>query len=181
MQACSLVVFMVYFRRSFGGVRHKYKIKYHHMEYTGKNEQLMRFLGIIVLVVLLAGLTYWFNQTHKPKDFPRTDAIEGQVVSGFPMDLVLNVKKITESYSIDYGSSAKQYTAEYVSKDKLIIAYLKADKYLRDNNYVIVNERLQPTVANIYGTKPEGDVNVVIQKLTESTSQIIISTVEKGK
>ena len=151
------------------------------MEYTGKNAQLMRFLAIIVLIVLLAGLTYWYNQANKPKVFPRTDAAAGQVISGFPMDLVFNAKKITESYSIDYGRSAKQYTAEYISKDKVIIAYLKADKYLRANDYVIVNQRLQPTVANIYGKKREGDVNVLIQKLTDTTSQIIISTVKKGE
>ncbi|MHB8870916.1 MAG: hypothetical protein ACYC5G_00435 [Candidatus Doudnabacteria bacterium] len=153
------------------------------MEYTGKNAQVVRFLGIIVLIVLLAGLTYWHKQANQPKVFPRTDAIEGQVISGFPEELLMGAKnpKITQSYSIDYGSSSKQYTADYVSKDKLIIAYLKADKYLRSNNYVIVNERLQPTVANIYGTKPEGDVNIVIQKLTETTSQIIISTLVKGK
>ncbi len=151
------------------------------MEYTDKNAQLMRFLAIIVLIVLLAGLTYWYNQANKPKVFPRTDAFAGQVIEGFPKDLIFDAKEITESYSIDYGSSAKQYVAEYTSKDQVIIAYLKADKYLRGNNYVIVNQRLQPTVANIYGTKSEGDVNVLVQKLTDTTSQIIISAVKKGK
>ncbi|MEK7075399.1 MAG: hypothetical protein AAB948_01195 [Patescibacteria group bacterium] len=151
------------------------------MDYTGKNAQLMRFLGIVVLIVLLAGLTYWYQQSNKPKVFPRTDAAEGQVISGFPEELIFHATKVNESYLVDYEKKQIQYTVDYNSKDKLVAAFAESLEYLEKNNYRIINQRTEPTSAGLYGKREDGDINILIQKLTPTTTNFVISFVKKIK
>lgn len=161
------------------------------MEYTGKNAQLMRFLAIIVLIVLLVGLTYWYNQTNKPKVFPRTDATEGQVISGFPEELLMGAKnpKITQSYLIDYGSKANQYSTQFTIKADFLLTFLKYKVYLQNNGYYLSNENIQTNTdkaktrsGGLYGVAKDKTVNVlIIEGADKKTLDITVSYVEKGK
>ncbi|MHB8870914.1 MAG: hypothetical protein ACYC5G_00425 [Candidatus Doudnabacteria bacterium] len=156
------------------------------MEYSGKNAQLMRFFAISVLIVLLAGLTYWYEQANKPKVFPRTDATEGQIVSGFPEELLMGAKnpKITQSYLIDYGKTANQYSTQFTVKADFLLTYLKYKVYLQQNGYYLSNDNVGKgnASAGLYATKKDKTVNVLIlQGADKKTLDITVSYVEKGK
>jgi hypothetical protein len=156
------------------------------MDYTGKNAQLMRFFAIVVLIVLLAGLTYWYQQANKPKVFPRTDAAEGQIISGFPEELLMGAKspKIVQSYLVDYGSKANQYSTQFTIKADLLLTYLKYKVYLQQNGYYLSNDNVDNTntSAGLYAIKKDKTVNVLILRgADKKTLDITVSYVEKGK
>ncbi len=156
------------------------------MEYTGKNAQLMRFLGIIVLIVLLAVLTYWYKQSNKPKVFPRTDAAAGTIIEGFPKELLMGAKdpKIVQSYLIDYGRTANQYSTQFTIKGDLLLTYLKYKVYMQQNGYYLSNESIADKAASagLYGIKKDKTLNVLILKTADKKSlDITVSYVEKGK
>ncbi len=143
----------------------------------------MRLLGIIVLIVILALLSYWYKQSHKEIVFPKEMAAKGQVVSGFPKELLFDPITTTQSYKISYSSSKNQYVAEYNSKDSHGLVFVKTVSYLKGNNFYISAQQLQPKQANAYGIGPNDKIEISLVVTPngdkKNTSHVIISYLNK--
>ncbi len=139
------------------------------------------------MIVILLLLDYWYQQSNKvSKSFPKETAAQGQLVSGFPQELLLGATdaKVSQSYAIDYGRGGKQYTAEFTLKLDLGVADLKYQRYLKGNKYYIANNFIddKKPIANLYATNAQSDLNIVIAGQSDNkTLDIIISYLAKGK
>ncbi len=157
-----------------------------YMQPLQKNVSFMRVLGAILLVIILSLVGYWYGQSNKPTVFPKQMAAAGQLIPGFPNDLLLAAKdaKISQSYSIDFGGAAQQYTSEFTLNGNYLLAYLKYKAYLKDNGYYLSNDHvdnLNKSVA-LYGISKDHEVNISITQASDvKTSNINISYVEKGE
>jgi hypothetical protein len=143
----------------------------------------VRIFGFVLLLIILAGLTYIQKVNHKNL-FKRTDSLPGLLVQGFPDNLLLdfNSPKIVSSYSLDYSKNQKQYTAEFSLKENFFLIYTKYRTYLKQQGYYIANDQIDATkfAASLYGFKKEEDVNITITKKDKEISDLNITLLKKG-
>ncbi len=148
------------------------------------NKNTPRVIGVIILVIILAVAGYFYNKKYKLTHPTKTVAEKGKTVSGFPKELIMNaVGSVEQSYSLDYGST-DQYTVTFNTDKVMALEALLYDNYLRDNGYYIANENVNEknNLANIYATKDNTNVNVVIQRRADKkSSDVTISYSVKGK
>lgn len=141
------------------------------------NKNLLKLLGILVIVLIAGILVFKFtrqnsstnnqnqNQVNLPQAGQRVDAPKGQVIEGFPTDLILNsFGKPTESYMVPYGSTNKQYSVAFQTKTKVIDEYSQYLALLYKDGYSFVNKHMDSNSANIYATSQSknADVNFTI-------------------
>lgn len=107
-------------------------------------------------------------------------ASPGQLVSGFPAELVLDPKAaVKESYSIDYGENTNQYTTSFNSNESMESLFSSYKKYFGDNGWSITNEITKyPTSRGLYAVKGAADASVAIIEKGEMR-QVMASYVKK--
>ncbi len=114
------------------------------------------------------------NQTAQSKQQAaenKTDAPAGQLVSGFPPELILNKDAQTnQSYTISY-SLQNQYSAEIKTNDTVAQTYQAYLDYFSKNGYQVVNKSSQNNLASIYAQKNGNAVNVVASNFTFNGKQ----------
>jgi len=129
---------------------------------------------IVVAVAILAGIILYVslrNGPSAPAAQPSTTALgspafapKGELVSGFPKELILdNSAAITGSYSINYSSSTNQYTAEWNSSSSMSALYDAYKAYLPAHDWSILNDITKfPTSRGFYVRNASSDVSVAI-------------------
>ncbi len=121
--------------------------------------------GVIVVVACIAYVVWYFSAAGNGGTIGSvTTAPPGQLVAGFPRDLILdNAAQVGNSYSIDYSSSTNQYTAEWVSSSSISSLYSAYAQYFAANGWSVVNSSTQtPTFYNLYAVTSTADANVVM-------------------
>ncbi len=143
---------------------------------------------IILVIVILAIAVFWVIVLYPPKNPPKNQnannmpvkvktvppemptpvyAPAGQVVSGFPQDLILDPNaQAAQSYAINYATSTKQYTVVWNSASSMDTMYKKYLEYFSAsaNGWQITNKfTTSPTVHGLYATQPSAQVNVTIE------------------
>ncbi len=107
----------------------------------------------------------------------KKDAPKGELISGFPSDLVMeNSPSIQSSYSVQYDANTKQYTATYELTKPIPEVYNSYLDYLGKNKYRIVNKNSTAAVSNIYATSDLADINVVLSKDLSTGKNIAVVT-----
>lgn len=108
-----------------------------------------------------------------------------EVVKGFPEKLVLNSKtEIVGSYSATYpGSSAAQFTVEFVSSKNPKVNYDFYTKWATDNGWQIINSSQSDLISSLYLKKAAEAINITIRSSVKITggSSIVISYVNLNK
>lgn len=140
------------------------------------------WVGVAVVVIAAVwGGVYWFMHRSGPQAAAPVPvhAPEGQVVDGFPQNLILGssapsssasstsgapgiLAGITNSYSINYSSSTNQYTAEWVSASSTAALYAEYTDYVTKNGWTITNHMDSPSLEAIYAVDASSSLNITI-------------------
>jgi len=138
----------------------------------------------IALLVISLGLIYFVSKkVPAPKNINQTAAVlgrttaaePGQIISGFPKDLIMASSfKTEQSYNIDYGS-LNQYTVNFSSSSGVGTEYANYLNYFKQHAYSIINKQLSSrgTSAAIYASNATSDIGVQISAAAPGTSVII--------
>lgn len=155
-------------------------------------------VAVVVVAVIVAVVVWFVNRGQAPQQaavVPVVHAPAGQVIAGFPQQMILGVSTsssatsgaasffsgITDSYSIGYSTSTNQYTAEWVSSSTIAALYKQYQDYVTKNGFTIINHADTATLKSIYATNPISVVNIVITPQSSvgqnKGSKIIVSYV----
>ena len=108
-----------------------------------------------------------------------------EVVKGFPETLILNSKtEIVGSYSATYpGSSAAQFTVEFISSKNPEVNYNFYTKWATDNGWQIINSSQDDFISSLYLKKTVEAINITIRPSVKTTegSSIVISYVDLNR
>ncbi len=135
---------------------------------------------ITLVVILIAAIIVAVAMKKQPgiKQAAKvkvTNAPAGQVIGGFPTELLIDASgSADQSYAAAYNN-ANQYTVKVKSassEQKVFTDYLA---YFNANGYKIVNKNQTDTISNIYATKGTITVNVVITHLKVDNNQTFIN------
>ena len=147
-------------------------------------------LGVLALIVVLGGGVLTLSRRNKAviKTNPvvtdtnsgaikKTDAPKGQIITGFPKELILDPQaSASESYTIDY-SKQNQYTVTLNSTMLPKDLFDTYKKYLVKNGYSIKNENNRSaSLISIYATSASADVNVVATRDAGAVTTKLILT-----
>ncbi len=144
-------------------------------------KELWVWVGVVIVAIAAVwGGIYWFmHRSGQQAAAPvPVHAPEGQVVDGFPQNLILGssatssasstggtpgiLAGITNSYSINYSSSTNQYTAEWVSASSTSALYTEYTDYVTKNGWTITNHVSSPSLGAIYAVNASSSLNIVI-------------------
>jgi hypothetical protein len=153
-----------------------------------KNKTIVLLLALLVIALLI----YWAQSYDQKRNVARQEnqkpvqqeelgkpqnAVSGQLISGFPVDLI--IKKdgaVTSSSVTPYADNHKQYTTTYVTKQSIEDAYAEFLKYLQTHKYTISKQQVSPELGALYGTSATADVNVNIYKdVVTGKNTVIVS------
>ncbi|GAC1413561.1 MAG: hypothetical protein NVSMB66_5710 [Candidatus Doudnabacteria bacterium] len=134
-------------------------------------ERNQKVVLLVLLLIILAGAGYVYtrktnkidtSQNSKAPAIKKTDAPQGQVVSGFPKELILDPKATTnQSYTVDY-SKQNQYTVTLKSDMTPKAIFTAYSDYFKQNGYTVKNvNNALTTLTSIYAVKNNVEVNVV--------------------
>ncbi len=95
-------------------------------------------------------------------------APQGQVVAGFPKDLILDSEvQVANSYTVHYSSNMHQYTVQWNSSSSVASIYNNYLGYLPTHGWTIMNRfTARPDLRGLYATETNttssANVNVTI-------------------
>src|SRR6267142_910019 len=147
----------------------------------GMNKNAWVWVGIAV-VILAALVAVFYKRT--PATPPSTTnppgeqvnpvyAAKGQVVSGFPQNLILDSgATVNSSYSINYSDTTNQYTAQWTSPKSVAAVYTEYQTYLPANGWTIANQASVKTAATIYAKDASLDVFNLSVTAVKNGSQV---------
>jgi hypothetical protein len=145
-------------------------------------------LVVVALILLAAAIViarYGYKHQNRKAVFSQTAPTPPAgtlVVQGMPTDLLMDHKAILKSTNSKQTKESIEYTAVFVSKEKMNDLYNMYLKYLNTNDYVIVNQLSQKDFAGLYATKPDmGDVSVSVNQLDKDHVQLTIGFLDKSK
>ncbi len=153
------------------------------------------WVGVAVVVVAVVwGAVYWLSGSGGPGGMQAgagtgvpVHAQAGQVVAGFPQELILGAatgtdgspEGITNSYSIDYSSSTNQYTAEWDSSSTPAALYAAYQSYLTNNGWTPTNEADTTALKGVYAITATSSLNVVITPQGADGAKVTLSYVNQ--
>jgi hypothetical protein len=146
-----------------------------------KSQKAWVWVGIVAVVVLVVVFLIWEpRQSSKPTGVVAVHAPQGQVVSGFPTNLLLGTStSVSDSYSINYSSSTNQYTAEWNSSSSMQSLFANYQKYLPANGWTVGGTITNyPTLRGLNATNASGTINLSIVAQGKG-SQVTLTYVEK--
>lgn len=158
--------------------------------------QKIIFISAVVLLVVVAAIAgtarkknpaatntanNQLTQEQQKAAENKTEAQAGQLISGFPTDLILNKDAQTnQSYAVSYQLQ-NQYSAEVKTNDTVASTYQAYLDYFSKNGYQVVNKSSQASLANIYAQKSGDTVNVVASSYSFNGKQTLVEiTYVKG-
>lgn len=142
-------------------------------------KKILIVIGVIVIVVLL-----FFGykqlrkvQIEKNKPYERTNSVHGVPVQGFPSELIKNkVGPSKESYQLVYKTGDKQYTTIFETDKTVAQEYQAYLDYLKGLKYVISNQNVSDSAANLYAQLAHSDINLVITQEAGAAHPTVIIT-----
>ena len=150
-------------------------LKGYHYRYAMYKFNTKTVVLIIVIVILLVGVGFYAYQAmqHHVSLAPppgstqglAQNAPAGQVVSGFPQNLILNSSaQVASSYSISYSTSSNQYTVTWNSPSSFTALLNQYETYLPANGWIIPGGAAQSgrLGAGLYATNNGATVNISI-------------------
>jgi hypothetical protein len=171
-----------------------------------KNPWVWVGVAVVVIIIVIAVVMWIVGREKRSLTGPvPVHAPAGQVVAGFPQQLILgaatssasssaNVTSsgvssffggITNSYSIDYSTSTNQYTAEWVSSSTLASLYKQYQDYVAKSGLTIVNHIDAASMKGIYATNASSAVNIVITPQSQAAlakgSKVTVSYVSTAQ
>ena len=146
------------------------------------------WFGLIAIVVLI-GLGAWFllsalhpapapapgnQQTAGTQGTVPTYAPQGQLVSGFPKELILDSNaQLQGSYAVTYSSSTNQYTAQWISSMTMNDLFLLYKEYFLVKRWTISNEMNSVGARGFHAENGSAAVGVaIIDNQTQRTVNI---------
>ncbi|MDB4939636.1 MAG: hypothetical protein JWO40_61 [Candidatus Doudnabacteria bacterium] len=110
----------------------------------------------------------------------KTDAPVGQVIVGFPRELLLDSKATPDqSYNMDY-SKQNQYTVNLISAMSPKDLYGLYQSYFKTNGYNLVNQNhTSANLQSIYAIKDNVEVNVVANKKSDGKTSLTLTYLQK--
>src|SRR5437764_357381 len=104
-----------------------------------RNQKILTavLVGVILAVAVIAGFAL---KKHKPvvkqiqEGVNKTEAPKGELISGFPKELIIGTGQTDNSYKIDYNN-ANQYTANLQSDSSVLLVYNQYLRYFNTNGY----------------------------------------------
>ncbi len=145
----------------------------------------------VVLVLIIAAVFFGFSgrrgvpapTTTGPSGPAPTYAPKGELISGFPKELILDsAARVGNSYSINYSASLNQYTAVWSSSSSAQTLLGKYQTYLSANGWTIPAGAAKSGKygASVYATNVSSVVNIAIAPAAAGKgSQVTISYVAK--
>jgi hypothetical protein len=154
----------------------------------GHNSSLKTLLIIIVALLIIWGLFKVFSGNGLPtsdeKRYSVENAPQGQMVAGFPKELIPEEGVTIESSSeLTYTDNSGQLpTVEYVSAKTLDENIAMFQKLLTDGGWTITKQALasEAPTTNFYAIKDGNDVNVTLT-VTDSGVRVHIAYVNRTK
>jgi hypothetical protein len=143
----------------------------------------------VVVIVVVVGLV-WYALSMQGPVGPGTPppgsgitpvyAPQGQVVPGFPKQLILdNAAAVSNSYSVNYSASANQYTVQWNSSSSMTTLYTAYKAYLPANGWTITNNIITPAnFRGLYATNASSVISIAMNTQGKG-SQVIITYVVK--
>lgn len=131
--------------------------------------------GAIVVIAVVAGAVWHFYAKQAVTGPVAVHAPAGQLISGFPVALILDGAQVSNSYSINYSTSTNQYTAEYYSSSTVTTLYKDYQSYLPKNNWIETNVA---TATSMFGAiaASQGDNRLqVVISAQHGESQVTIT------
>jgi hypothetical protein len=150
-----------------------------------QNKGFMWVVAVVVLVVVLAIIGIWYFYAHRshgvasvPKGTP-VFAEQGQVVQGFPKELILDSNAlVTGSYSVAFASSSNQYTVEWNSSSSMASLFASYKDYFTKSNWTVTNSStVLSGIHAISAASSTGSAGVVIAAQKEG-AKVTISYVK---
>lgn len=142
-------------------------------------------LIIIVVVAAIVGALYFnFSKFQEETESVRAPApvyaAQGEIVRGFPAELILDEgARVEQSYIIEYAPNLKQYTATYSSAASMTSLFSRYRQFFQTNGWDITNEITdQAASRGLYAHYIADEVSVAIIDGAASR-QIIVSYVIK--
>lgn len=142
-----------------------------------KKNQAWIWVGVIVVVVIVVFALVWKPGFMTPAAPAPQHASSGQIVPGFPQQLVLDSgAQVSNSYSLVYASST-QYTTQVNSSSSVSDSFGSYQSYFQTNGWTILNlSQSSPTVEGLYATNATAAATVTI--IAEGTgSQVTVTYV----
>jgi hypothetical protein len=155
---------------------------------TNKQKIVSAIILLILIVAVVIGIKKMGKKTgtsdsqgQQASVIQKEDAPRGELVSEFPKNLVLDSKAtIDSSFKIAYQEDTNQYTGAFISDKSVTDIYNSYLDYATKNNYNVVNKGLQGDFGNIYASKTDADLNVVVSKdTTTGKTKILITYLKK--
>ena len=142
-----------------------------------KKNQAWIWVGAVIVVVIVVFALVWKPGSATPEGPAPMRAPAGQIVAGFPQQLVLDSSaQVNNSYSLNYASTT-QYTTQVNSSSSVSASFASYQSYFNANGWTILNlSQSSPTVQGLYATNATAAATVTI--VTEgSGSQVTITYV----
>jgi hypothetical protein len=156
-----------------------------------KNPWVWVGVAVVVIIVIVAVVMWIIGREKGSLTGPvPVHASAGQVIAGFPQDLILGIATgslagVTNSYSLDYSTSTNQYTAEWVSSSTPAALYAQYQNYTAANDWTIMNHADTAALMAIYATNASSAVNIVITPQSQAAlakgSKVTVSYVSTAQ
>jgi len=137
-----------------------------------------------ILVVAAGAVYFWkFYKKYVPTEqlYTITRAPKGEIVTGFPQDLLVEKNPVVEdSYSLAYSAgNLNQPVVTYVSNWPMVQNVAQFGAYLRNNGWTITHEA-DPFAKNTfyYASKDNNDANITLSTEAEKV-RVTISYVKR--
>jgi len=117
------------------------------------------WVGGAIILVALAGCGAWYFYGNKgPAALVVAHAPAGQLIAGFPKELVAvdPSAQLTSSYTVAYSSKTNQYSAEWTSSSSAAALYDAYQSYAKANQWTISNFADYPFMKALYLTNVSG-------------------------
>jgi len=146
-------------------------------------------VGVFIVLVAVVITVFLVKRGKAPGT---VFAPAGQMISGFPKELLLSGAKLSGSYAINYSSSMNQYTATWESTSSVAELYNYYLAFLKGNNWDILNRFTQysnsrgfsvahgSSTATIAISSQNGGSEVTISYLPVSPSPIREDVVDRA-
>jgi hypothetical protein len=120
--------------------------------------------GLVILIVVIILGAYTLKHKEPTKQYVQT----GQVVAGFPKELIFDATDVTQSYQIKYNSKLNQYTVQYESSEPYNVVLARTISYFKDNGYYISNRFVDANSAVAYGIKDDKHISMIATPIETS-------------
>ncbi len=148
------------------------------------HKQRNGIIMVVVFIVILLALAFWLAGTRPSVRYDDagnmiTDAVPGQVVSGFPSELLREPNAVIEgSYSIAYEAEGKEMPyVRYASAESYAQNVMVFRAILQEKGWTILKDASveELPVTNFYATRDGAETNIMLTQNVDGAVTVQIS------